>query len=243
MNFRFHKLTYIAMLGAIVVALAMAACAGGEAPQERAFALQIQEKKLTNEVDPLQVMQGDTVIMNFDSDEDGSVHLHGYDIEKEVGPEGLTEFNFVADATGRFIFTFHTGGPRHEEEGDEHDGIDLGAHSELFESESLSPGDSFSFRIAEELHGATVPYHNHMNHEQTGSIVVDDETGLDGTIEIEVQEDGSFHPQEVTAKPGATVVWTSAGGDRQRIASGNPPTAEEHEEEEITLGTLEVRPR
>ena len=88
-----------------------------------------------------------------------------------------------------------------------------------------------------------------MHHEQTGSILVDDETGMDDSIEIEVQEDGSFHPEKVIVKPGAIVVWTSAGGDRQLIASGDPTIAEEeveeedHEEEEITLGTLEVRPR
>ncbi len=186
MNFRFHKAKYISIIGLSVVALALAACSGGEGPQERTFALQIQEKKLSNESETLQVTQGDTIIMNFDSDEEGTVHLHGYDIEKEVGPEGSTEFNFVAVATGRFNFTFHTGGAVHEEEGHEHDENHPGAHGELFDSETLSPGDSFSFQITEELHGATLPYHNHMDHEQTGSIVVDDETGLDGTIEIEV---------------------------------------------------------
>lgn len=135
MNFKFHRLTYLAVFGAIVGVLALTGCSGGEAPQERSFALQIQENMLTNESDTLQVKQGDAVIMNFDSDEDGSVHLHGYDIEIEVGPEGPTAFNFVAEATGRFIFTLHPGGTMHEEEADEHEEDDEEEDSEKGEEE------------------------------------------------------------------------------------------------------------
>ena len=35
---------------------ALTGCSGGDAPQERNFALQIQEKKLTNESDTLQAL-------------------------------------------------------------------------------------------------------------------------------------------------------------------------------------------
>jgi hypothetical protein len=36
-----------------------------------------------------------------------SVQLHGYDIEKEVTPDSVTDMTFIARATGRFTIEPH----------------------------------------------------------------------------------------------------------------------------------------
>ena len=71
----------------------------------------------------------------------------------------------------------------------------------LFESGLLGMGNTFSFEITEDLrHDEAIHYHNHMGHEHTGEILVDEDTGLSGTIEIQILQDGSFSPKEVVVK-------------------------------------------
>lgn len=239
----------LAILAAIAV---FGACSSTVEPQDRSFGLQIANGALNQESDTLVVNEGDNVNLQFTTDAPGSVHLHGYDIEKLIAPGKAMSIEFLADATGRFNFTFHPSmaDAGHDMEGDEHD-----EHAGLFESDTLGNGDSFSFAVPHDLHGEAITFHNHMKHEASGMFMVDD-AGEAGTIAIEVEADGHFHPHEVTVQPGATLVWTNAGEDRARIASGKAPTVEgteehEHDEgaeegeegEEISLGAIEVHPR
>jgi plastocyanin len=254
-----------AMIGSlgILTITGLAACSSTAEPQDRQFDLTIEHGAIELESGVITVTQGDNVSMNFSSDEDGLVHLHGYDIEQSVGPEGTLTIEFVADATGRYNFTFHKGDDEHEDSSyDEHDaGVD--AHAELFESSTLIMGDVFEFEVPHDLHDASIPFHNHMSHDVTGHIMVDEHAAYADEVSIEVNSDGSFTPEEVMVRPGTTVVWVNQGEDRARISSGNPPTAapeesdehEEHEadeeegheddddEDEVTLGALEVMPR
>ena len=111
---------------------------------------------------------------------------------------------------------------------------------------AIGMDNTFSFEITEELwHDEAIHYHNHMGHEHTGEILVDEDTGLSGTIEIQILQDGSFNPKEVVVKPGATVMWKNTSDADQIVVSGIPPGSEEEhdEEEEINVGSLEVRPR
>lgn len=115
-----NKLVIIMSHGALVLltsALALGACGGGSEPEARAFDLKIEERKLNLDPAVIKVKQGDTVTLRIDADEHGTVHLHGYDIEKEVGPDGTTTMELTASATGQFNITFHPGG---EGEGGEH---------------------------------------------------------------------------------------------------------------------------
>ena len=43
------------------------------------------------------------------SDEAGTIHLHGYDLEDELGEEGVTRMEFVANLEGRFAMAVHPG--------------------------------------------------------------------------------------------------------------------------------------
>ena len=62
-------------------------------------------KQLTPET--IRVTQDENVTLNLETDRPGSFHIHGYDLEKEAAVGEVTEFQFVANATGRFRITFH----------------------------------------------------------------------------------------------------------------------------------------
>ncbi len=240
-------------MGLLLIAsvLVFAACSDDSGPKDVQFDLAIQDGAINLDPPVMKVSQGDNVTFNIDSDEMGSFHLHGYDFETDVGPSETAALAFTANATGKFPFTFHGGS--HEEEGE---GIDLVTHGAFFESETLEEGDSFSLGITHELEGKTVVFHNHMDHEKTGMIMISEDGAESGTVQVRLLEDSSFEPVEISARPGATVIWTNASTVAGRVVSGPPPGGdhedeheeEEHEdehedEEEITLGSLEVHPR
>ena len=245
-----RQMIKVGILGLLlmVAVTGLTACGGDSEPQDRAFDLKIEEQKLNLDPAVIKVEKGDTVTLNIDTDESGTFHLHGYDIEKELSDDETTVMVFTADFDGSFEFTFHPDGEGHDE-----------GHGELFESETLEIGDTFQYKVTSELAGETVPYHNHMSHENEGSITVGEGAEVQGTTNIDILEDGSFDPADVTVKPGVVVEWTNVSDVRARVTSGHPPTAaddhedeeveEEHEEDhdedevEIDLGTLEVHPR
>lgn len=114
------------------------ACGRDEESEHQEISLEVSEAKWSLESDTIRVAQGDTVTLNITSDELGTFHLHGYDIEIPVGPDETGGINFDATATGRFNITFHAGAEeggdddthhtegddKHTEEGEE---VDLGA--------------------------------------------------------------------------------------------------------------------
>src|SRR5262245_25575421 len=53
--------------------------------------------------------QNDVVKLDWSTDKPISVHLHGYDIEKDIKPGTVTQMMFVARATGRFTVEPHIG--------------------------------------------------------------------------------------------------------------------------------------
>ena len=94
-----------AVMAALAVCVTVLAACGGPEPQDVEIEVSLQDKKLSPET--LQVGQDDNVTLRIQSDAEGSLHLHGYDIEKEVTPGEVAEFIFVADATGRYRLAFH----------------------------------------------------------------------------------------------------------------------------------------
>ena len=118
-----YYLRKLAALAALTTGLlAVAACASA-APGQVEIDVSLQDKKLIPGT--VQVSQDDTVTLKVQSDAEGSVHLHGYDIEKEVTPGEVAEFVFVADATGRYRLAFH---PASGSAGENHHGGSGGHH-------------------------------------------------------------------------------------------------------------------
>ncbi len=119
-GFNAGRFKIIATLGlALLALLALAACSDDSEPEDREFSLTIEDGKLTNESSTFEVKQGDTVTLLLDSDEEGSLHLHGYDVDVAVMPGMAAKLDFVASATGRFNFEFHHGEMEEHEHGEE----------------------------------------------------------------------------------------------------------------------------
>ncbi len=55
----------------------------------------------------IRVKQGDQVTLNLNTDRPGTFHIHGYDLEQAVEAGQVTQFQFEANATGRFRINFH----------------------------------------------------------------------------------------------------------------------------------------
>jgi hypothetical protein len=92
--------------------LALCLSARSIAPAESAevtYALAITNGRVPDNMRLIRVKQNDVVKLEWSTDKPMTVHLHGYDIEKEVKPGTVTDMTFTARATGRFTIEPHIG--------------------------------------------------------------------------------------------------------------------------------------
>jgi FtsP/CotA-like multicopper oxidase with cupredoxin domain len=75
------------------------------APRESTIDLSVEDGAMTPE--EIEVGEGDRVRLRVTSDEQMEIHLHGYDIEREVAPGEPATLSFEADLTGRFEIEDH----------------------------------------------------------------------------------------------------------------------------------------
>ena len=76
-----------------------------DALRERTIQLAVEDGAMSP--DEVEVGEGDRVKLLLTSDELVEVHLHGYDLEREIEPEETTTLSFEADLTGRFEIKGH----------------------------------------------------------------------------------------------------------------------------------------
>jgi hypothetical protein len=76
---------------------------------EVTYALRITNGRVPEDMRLIRVKQNDVVKLEWSTDKPITVHLHGYDIEREVKPGAVTEMAFTARATGRFTVEPHIG--------------------------------------------------------------------------------------------------------------------------------------
>ena len=74
-------------------------------PQTREFDLRIREEVM--EPSDITVAEGDRVVLRISTDSPLEVHVHGYDIERELEPDEPARLSFEADLTGRFEIEAH----------------------------------------------------------------------------------------------------------------------------------------
>ena len=67
----------------------------------------IKDGKVTDDQGTIKMVQDDNVTLHFSSDEIHHLHIHGYDIEVEVGPGSHAMVDFNATVTGRFPVEIH----------------------------------------------------------------------------------------------------------------------------------------
>ena len=113
----------------------------------------------------------------------------------------------------------HDGGAGH---GQTKAGVDTEGHGAIFGSAGIAAGETFSYEVDHMLDGKTLPYHNHANHDVTGSITVNHHAEMSGTVEIEIH-DSMYMPADVTVQAGTTLVWTNKTASPQTVTSGPPP--------------------
>ena len=122
----FKKRKSILILGLLVPALVLMTACGTSAPADNTpapatgpaaavdsedvpsasiVAVSFTKDEMTPET--IQVKHGDNVTLNLKTDRPGSFHIHGYDLVKEAAVKEITQFRFVANATGRFRINFH----------------------------------------------------------------------------------------------------------------------------------------
>jgi hypothetical protein len=97
------------LIGA-VLAWATRATIIGAGAAEVAFDLHIERGRVAESMSVIRVKQGDVVRLRWSTDRSIILHLHGYDIEKQIEPDTVGLMEFVAHATGRFPVEVH-GGP------------------------------------------------------------------------------------------------------------------------------------
>ena len=197
----------------------------------------------------ISVSHRDKVKLIVTSDQDGVLHIHGYDIEVEIFENKSSSVEFVAEATGLFKLALHamSDGDHNHNHGDKksHGGNDYNEHGSVFSSKVLNPNDSFSFKIIEKFKGSTIPFHDHMQHSvKPGKIIVTNDSVEARNVIIQIN-DGSFTPNEVIANVGEIVIWENNTGKKAAITSGLMGGSDEHEgdEKEVIIGNMKVLPK
>jgi len=111
----------LARSAGVIVVLASTSVAVKEGcAAELTYDLPIAKGKVPENMRLIRVKQGDVVRLRWSADRPVTVHLHGYDIEKNVKPGAVTDLTFAARATGRFTVHLHPAadapaGQAHEE--------------------------------------------------------------------------------------------------------------------------------
>ncbi len=107
-------------LVACVLTLPLGGAINVASAAEVTYVLTIANGRLPENMRRIRVKQNDVVKLQWSTDKPMNVHLHGYDIEKELAPGAVTEMSFTARATGRFTIEPHlakqpSGGHAHGE--------------------------------------------------------------------------------------------------------------------------------
>lgn len=71
-------------------------------PEPEVTTIVVKDGKSVGGVQDIEVDKGDDLEFRVKSDADHEIHLHGYDIEKEVAADGQVTFKLTADIDGLF---------------------------------------------------------------------------------------------------------------------------------------------
>ncbi len=115
--------------------------------------------------------------------------------------------------------------------------MDVEGHGSLFVSPALHPEENFDLDISHDWEGLTIPYHNHLNHDMTGTISVDHHAELSGTAAVEIH-DAMYMPAEISVRPGTIITWTNRSPLPQNLTSGLAPM-EDHADGELVERPVE----
>jgi hypothetical protein len=92
---------------ALALSLSAAIVASAVSAADVTFVLRIENGHVPEHMRLIRVKQNDVVKLQWSTDRRTTIHLHGYDIEKEITPGAINEMTFTARATGRFTVEPH----------------------------------------------------------------------------------------------------------------------------------------
>jgi plastocyanin len=109
-----RNLTVLAAL-AVAASLTVAGCGGSGSDGPAAsgpVTIELVGGQPEGGVTTITVKKGDTVTFTVESDTEGDVHVHGYDIEKAVAPGQPAVFELTANLEGVFDVEAHASGAK-----------------------------------------------------------------------------------------------------------------------------------
>jgi hypothetical protein len=114
-------LAVAALIAAVVVFIVLQGDSGsGGSPSDRAFKFQFANGKAVGGSHDVTANQGDHLTVTLHTDVPAELHVHGYELAKDVGAGGTGSISFTADATGEFEIEAH-----HLVHGEEQTGVEL----------------------------------------------------------------------------------------------------------------------
>jgi len=78
-----------------------------EPPKPEPEKIRVKGGEPVGGVTKIELEKGDKAMIDVTADEADEAHLHGYDIEKEVGPGKTAKFRFEADLEGIYEMELH----------------------------------------------------------------------------------------------------------------------------------------
>lgn len=119
------QLFYI-VTAAMLISMLSISCTSNIDPQELSFSLELTEGTLDPDI--IKVNQGDTITLNFMSDKDVTIHLHGYNIETKIEKDTTGTIGpFVANIALRLPIKAHSESDsdhHHDQEGHDEESND-----------------------------------------------------------------------------------------------------------------------
>jgi len=103
---RFIKSLFMGLLLTLIIV----GCLNSENSSDDASSkIEVSVNKVGDSLQPkdIKVKHKQDVTIRIKSDTDGTFHIHGYNLEKELKAGENSEISLVADATGRFPIAFH----------------------------------------------------------------------------------------------------------------------------------------
>ena len=104
----------IAFLTICCTQILIIGCSNDVQQESLQFSIKIQDGKLVSVSEKFKAKEGDTITFNIESDEEGTIHLHGYDIKVSVDSKKSSELMLVADSTGSFKLAMHPDNDVHD---------------------------------------------------------------------------------------------------------------------------------
>lgn len=91
----------------VVVAAVIIGTSGGSDDKSKAatgpVTIQVKDEKPVGGIQHIDVKKGDPIQFTVDSDSAQEIHVHGYDVHKDVPAGGSVHFKFPAKIDGKFV--------------------------------------------------------------------------------------------------------------------------------------------